>query len=221
MRRLLFGFALLASPLGVYADTYAAAVRHGIDPLLFRAIAHVESNGHPWTLNIDGEPLRFQKKSDLVAYYRHVKSRPIMLKTVRDGIYRHQWYASALDAEADYFNARHEDTRLRLPKDRWAVLRVVNTENVDIGAMQINWIHNGRRSGMHFEKLVDPNVNAEYAARILAGLIRQHGLWSGVGRYHSGTPWRQQAYTSKVYRAYRGFLGDATRQSRISSDPSS
>ena len=96
----------------------------------------------------------------------------------------------------------------------------MNTDNVDIGTMQINWIHNGRRLGVHFEKLVDPNTNAEYAARILAGLIRQHGLWNGVGRYHSGTPWRQQAYTSKVYRAYRGLLVDTTRQSRISGDHS-
>ena len=56
------------------------------------------------------------KKSDLITYYRHVQSRPVMLKTVRAGIYRHQWYASALDAEADYFNARREDTRLGQPK---------------------------------------------------------------------------------------------------------
>lgn len=210
---------LVALPVCAQADIYAAAAgRHGIDPLLFQAIAHVESSGHPWTLNIDGEPLRFQGRDDLLAYYRHVRERPVMLRTVRGGVYSYMWYGTALQAEQDYLVARREDARLGLAGERAAVLRVVKADNVDIGMMQINWIHNGRRLGVRFEALVEPKTNTEYAARILANLIRQHGLWNGVGRYHSGTPWRQQAYTRKVYNAYRTLRGVASRQVPFSGD---
>lgn len=212
MRWTAFVAILSLAPIAAQGDPLlAAAQRHGVDLYLFQAVAKVESNGHPWTLNLDGEPLRFRSKEDLIAYYRHVRERPIMLRTVRGGYYRYSWHSSAKQAEGDYLAAIAEDERLGLRREMRAKLRRVDPENVDLGIMQINWREHGKKLRIGYETLVEPSVNTDYAARHLADLIRQYGVWGGVGRYHSPTSWRQQNYVGKVYRAYREIYSGAMR----------
>lgn len=219
MRATLVAF-LLAFASGVWADDYlSAAQRHGIDPDLLRAVAIVESNGYPWTFNVDGEPLRFATKKDALDYYRYVRANPVMLRTVRKGVYRYRWYASAIDAEQDYLQARQEDAQLRLPRTHAAMLRVVQADNTDVGRMQINWRTHGHRVGVTFDRLLEPAVNMEYGARHLSELVRAYGLWEGVGRYHSPTPWRRTSYANKVYRTYQQLYERNLRQTRVSGPP--
>lgn len=213
MRWVAFAALLALVPVLAHADPLlVAAQRHGVDLYLIQAVAKVESNAYPWTLNIDGEPLRFHSKSELVAYYRHVREHPIMLRMVRGGYYRYSWHGSVKQAERDYLAAKAEDERLGLRPDMRAKLRQVNPDNVDLGLMQINWREHGKYVRGGYESLIEPSVNADYAARHLADLIRRYGIWGGVGRYHSPTSWRQQNYVGKVYRAYREIYSTALRR---------
>lgn len=210
----------LVAPLSTLADSFvSAANRHGIDPYLFKAIAQVESDRYPWTLNLDGEPLRFKNHSDVVSYYRYAKSRPVMLRTVRGGTYHYQWFESAVEAEQEYLAARRHNQRSGGAGGDLPILRVINPDNVDVGIMQVNWQVHRKLVGVSFEKLLDPSVNMDYAGRYLAGLIRAHGLWEGVGRYHSPSPTRRKAYTAKVWRAYRQIVSTSTRRASTVSEP--
>lgn len=220
MRRFAFAALFVFAPLGAHGDPLlAAAQRHGVDVHLFQAVAKVESNTYPWTLNIDGEPLRFRSKDELLAYYRHVRKHPVMLRTVREGYYRYSWHVSVREAEQEYRSAKTEDERLGLRPDMRTRLRQVNPDNVDLGLMQINWKEHGKYVRGGYESLIEPAANADYAARHLADLIRRYGIWGGVGRYHSPTSWRQQNYVGKVYRAYREIYSSALRRaSNVSSE---
>lgn len=213
MRWISLAAILAFTPVIANADPLlTAAQRHGVDVYLFQAVAKVESNTYPWTLNIDGEPLRFRSKDELLAYYRHVRKHPIMLRTVRGGYYRYSWYGTVRQAEQEYRSAKTEDERLGLRPDMRTKLRQVNPDNVDLGLMQINWREHGKYIRGGYETLIEPAANADYAAQHLAGLIRRYGIWGGVGRYHSPTSWRQQNYVGKVYRAYREIYSSAHRR---------
>jgi hypothetical protein len=53
--------------------------------------------------------------------------------------------------------------------------------------------------GLRPEDLLDPWINLHAAAAILRLVMtREPDSWGGVGRYHSGTPWRKWAYASRV-----------------------
>ncbi len=213
MRRIAFAAIFAFVPVLAQGDPLvAAAQRHGIDLYLIQAVAKVESNAYPWTLNLDGEPLRFRSKEDLITYYRHVREHPIMIRTVRGGYYRYSWHGSAKQAESHYLAAKVEDDRLGLRQEARAKLRRVDPDNVDLGIMQVNWREHGKYVRGGYESLIEPSVNADYAARHLADLIRRYGIWGGVGRYHSPTSWRQQNYVGKVYRAYKEIYSSALRR---------
>ena len=69
----------------------------------------------------------------------------------------------------------------------------------DIGIMQVNrwWF---KKYGEPYKKGLDPCFNIDFGARILAMAIRDHGFtWQAVGRYHSPTSWRQNAYSHKIF----------------------
>lgn len=69
--------------------------------------------------------------------------------------------------------------------------------NIDIGVMQVNWRAHGHRFG-HLD-LLDPATNLKVAAHILAEARASHAnLAVGIGRYHSWTPWRADAYVQRV-----------------------
>lgn len=71
----------------------------------------------------------------------------------------------------------------------------------DYGLMQINTVWMGQLSkyGVRSEHLLDPCINVMVGAWILSNHIARHGLnWESVGRYHSSTQFRRDAYAEKV-----------------------
>ncbi|GAM08213.1 protein IpgF [Geobacter sp. OR-1] len=69
----------------------------------------------------------------------------------------------------------------------------------DVGIMQVNrwWFE---KYGEPYNKGLDPCFCIDFGARILAMAIKDHGLtWQAVGRYHSPTSWRQDAYARKIF----------------------
>jgi len=80
-------------------------------------------------------------------------------------------------------------------------------ENVDIGLMQINWGHWGKRFGLSKADLLDPRLNVLYGTRILVYCVRVSGSWrKGVALYHSPHEARQREYVEKVRQSYRRVL---------------
>ena len=70
--------------------------------------------------------------------------------------------------------------------------------SIDIGLMQINWHwHGGKFKSL--EEMLKPEVNVEYAAKLLCSLYEQHGSWNlAVRYYHSAKPEYYQKYAKKV-----------------------
>jgi soluble lytic murein transglycosylase-like protein len=69
----------------------------------------------------------------------------------------------------------------------------------DVGIMQVNrwWFE---KYGEPYNKGLDPCFSIDFGARILAMAIKDHGFtWQAVGRYHSPTGWRQEAYARKIF----------------------
>jgi len=80
-------------------------------------------------------------------------------------------------------------------------------DNVDIGLMQINWGHWGKRFGLSKTNLLDPWLNVFVGARILQYCVRVGGSWrNGVALYHSPHAARQREYVEKVWESYRRVL---------------
>lgn len=82
-------------------------------------------------------------------------------------------------------------------------------EDFDIGCFQINlhW------HGSHFESLesaIDPQTNADYAARFLSELLQSEGSWAAaVAAYHSRTVEEGQNYLGRVEATLVKLRGDA------------
>ncbi|HEX6705206.1 MAG TPA: lytic transglycosylase domain-containing protein [Albitalea sp.] len=73
----------------------------------------------------------------------------------------------------------------------------------DVGLMQINsiWLPTLARYGITEQHLLDPCINLEVGAWILAQNMRRLGQsWDAVGAYNAASPDKQRAYALKVYR---------------------
>ena len=78
-------------------------------------------------------------------------------------------------------------------------LRAMGVSNIDVGCMQVN-LHYHPDAFHSLDDAFRPSSNVGYAARFLTDLERDTPtLFDAVGRYHSGTPWRSQAYARKVF----------------------
>lgn len=79
-----------------------------------------------------------------------------------------------------------------------------NTDgSVDHGLMQVNsrWLPVLARHGISREALMQPCVNADVGAWILAQALRTEGdTWRAVGAYHSRTPQHNRQYAWAIYR---------------------
>ena len=96
------------------------------------------------------------------------------------------------------------------PSSRYEAEWILNRsgDNVDIGLMQINWGHWGKKFGLSKLDLLDPWLNVLLGARILEHCIKMSGSWwKGVGFYHSPYDSRQREYVEKVWQSYRRVLG--------------
>jgi hypothetical protein len=94
-------------------------------------------------------------------------------------------------------HARHPRTHA----EAVALVRAVRGE-ADIGLAQIHAPIWGPVFGLPPEAFLDPWINLHAAAGILRlALAQAPESWGGVGRYHSGTPWRQWTYARRVAAA--------------------
>ena len=87
------------------------------------------------------------------------------------------------------------------------------TGSVDIGLMQINsrWLHVLDRHGIRTSDLLDPCLNLQVGAWILAQSFRRYGAtWEAVGAYHAGCSQlrppdcaaTRARYAASVYRRF-------------------
>lgn len=85
--------------------------------------------------------------------------------------------------------------------------------NFDLGCFQINHRWHGD-AFPSLEAMLDPQSNADYAARFLAALYAETGDWlTAAGHYHSRTPALAKAYRRRVVRLMDG--GMEARQPAI------
>ena len=169
--------------------------RYEVPPRLLRSISGVESNTHPWTFNISGEPFFFETKNAALEWYRSIDHRPWLLETIKDSEATQRLFASAASAR---LYARQEGSRINL-------LKRLSANETAVGLMQIYWsIH--RNKVPSFERLLDPDFNIAYGASFLAGLIEEHGTIEAIGRYYGGTTKQRQKYKDKVLQRYRNLM---------------
>ena len=101
-----------------------------------------------------------------------------------------------VDGRGEYYASRAEaDARLRELIDQGKM--------PDIGLMQVNWRYHSSKLGDP-EQAFNPWLNLRAGARVLRQEYESTGdWWQAVGRYHSRTPSRAQAYRQRVLRWYR------------------
>ena len=74
--------------------------------------------------------------------------------------------------------------------------------NYDVGCFQINHQWHGRAFAS-LDDMIDPEKNADYAARFLRDLYTEKGDWTAaVGAYHSRTPEHANRYTRKYHQIH-------------------
>lgn len=114
----------------------------------------------------------------------------------------HPW-ALNQDGKQIYCRSRAEAELMMMAGD---------SENVDIGLMQVNYHHWGRRLGLSKTQLLDPRTNLLAGARILKeSLSRSGDLWQRIGAYHSSRPTERQRYNQEVYKSYLRYVRDEPR----------
>ncbi len=176
-----------------------AAARYGIKPALLNSIAEMESQLHPWAVNLNWEGFKPRSKADALELIRSAQQHPWLLRLDYPDQSQRLFFASRRDAMSalDQTKANAALLGINRPSD-WEI-RKLDTRSVDIGLMQINWKFHGR----HFdspEQLFEPEVNVMYAAKYLKKLLYQHGSTErAVAFYHSNT----QQYQAKYLKLFR------------------
>jgi hypothetical protein len=101
-------------------------------------------------------------------------------------------YALNVGGKAYYCTSREQALRM---------LGEIETGNVDIGLLQVNYRLWGEPLGLQKEDLLDSKVCAVIGAMILTYNLQKHrDPWVAIGRYHSGNTKRMRAYQTKVSR---------------------
>lgn len=87
------------------------------------------------------------------------------------------------------------------------------TTNIDVGCFQLNYRWHAAAFAS-VEQMIDPEANALYAARHIAGLYGRSGDWvAAAGAYHSATPELAERYLARftpIYSALGGAEGGPT-----------
>lgn len=87
--------------------------------------------------------------------------------------------------------------------------RARGQDSFDLGCFQINHRWHGARFAS-LDAMLDPQANADYAARLLVRLHARHGTWrAAVGAYHSATPTLAVRYLERFDRALAAQTADA------------
>lgn len=119
----------------------------------------------------------------------------------RDGVVRPWPWAVNAAGEGQWFDTPGAaETRVQGLIDR-------GETNVDLGCFQLNYRWHARNFAS-IADMLDPDRNAEYAARYLAGLYARTGDWSSAAAaYHSATPEYAARYRLKFDTAFAAFAG--------------
>ena len=107
-----------------------AGDRFNVDPKLLYSISQIESNSHPWTLNINGVPVFLSTKEDAVRTFYIARENPFLVlingKIPKNGYVSNYFFSSYASAEV-FIN---ENSYLRKAK-----VKKININNIDIGLM--------------------------------------------------------------------------------------
>lgn len=196
----------------------SAAKRHGVDPIVLRAIAQQESGKNPWSFNADGEGFKFQSRENAITALYAINSAPWMVKVLPhkgEGKVHRRFFRDSASAQ-QYLNGylavhglkgyraitqRTDDNKgLKYGQARVRRLWLLNT---DIGIGQISYRFHGqnRASVQHW---FNPAINLDYAASLIAKHKRSAGSdLEAVGNYHSKTPSLKAAYMERFMPVYR------------------
>ena len=72
-------------------------------------------------------------------------------------------------------------------------------KNIDLGCMQVNYMYH-TKAFKSFEDAFDPELNVEWAAKLLKSLYQKFGSWKeAVGYYHSYRHTRRKKYSAKGF----------------------
>ena len=92
--------------------------------------------------------------------------------------------------------------------DHAAMLLDQGATNVDLGCFQLNYRWHGAGFGS-LADMLDPVLNARYAATFLATLYEESGNWSdAAAAYHSRTPEYAEIYRARFDRVLAALDGD-------------
>ncbi len=181
-----------------------AANTHQLKPELLRSIAEMESQLHPWAVNLNWEGFKPDSKREAIELIEQAQEKPWLLKLEygEDDAHR-MFYSSEKDAREALKDILTTAQALDIPRPQNWEVRLLDTRSVDVGMMQINWKFHGR----HFEsleELFDPKVNILYAAKYLRKLIWRHGkIEQAVAFYHSNTHHFQSKYLALFRPIYQ------------------
>lgn len=95
--------------------------------------------------------------------------------------------------------------------------------SVDYGLLQINsaWLPFLKKYGITAEGLLNPCVNADVGAWILAENFRKLGItWTAVGAYNAATDWKRIKYATEVYGRLQRWMTAPAAPSRPENAPS-
>jgi hypothetical protein len=213
---LLFLPTYVSASIENYRGTIAdAAKTYGINPSILAAIVIIESNGRPWTFNIDGEGMHFPSRNKAIEKFNHIiKNRWLVkFRTAENRISR--VYFPTRSKALNWINRSNSlgtasysliEKKL-IPVERGQiVLRKLNLINTDIGLSQINYRWHGEKykERFGFYQWLNPDLNLYYAAKHIKELYTRHGdMYKAVAYYHSSTKNNQKKYLKKFIKAYK------------------
>ena len=176
-----------------------AAERYRIKPALLHSIAEMESQMHPWAVNLNWEGFKPRSKADAIQLVEAAQANPWLLRLDYPDESQRLFFPTQRDAQAALEQTKRNAAMLGINRPSNWEIRLLDTRSVDVGLMQINWKLHGR----HFDSLAtlfEPHNNVMYAAKYLKTLLHRHGSTEqAVAFYHSNT----QQYQSKYLKLFR------------------
>jgi hypothetical protein len=193
-----------------------ASNTYGISPSVLSSIVIIESNGNPWTFNVDGEGMSFNTKQQAVNKFNVLVQNRWLVKYKKPGrktlrlffktrALATQWIETFRKEENDKYSFLEK--KLINVKSGQIVLRKLNLVNTDIGLSQINFKWHGKqyKDRFNFYQWLNPELNLHYAAKHLKELYKRHGnnMSKAVAHYHSSTSKYQKIYMRKFIPVYK------------------
>jgi hypothetical protein len=187
----------------------------GINPAVLATIVTLESNGNPWTFNVDGEGLQFNSRADATNKFNYLMKNRWMIKfknkrnmVVREffpsKVIAQQWISSF--NKNNSYNFSITEKKVVNVKSGQMVLRKLRLINTDIGLSQINFRWHGKqyKDKFGFYDWLSPELNLYYAAKHIKELYQRHGkMYKAVAHYHSSTKYYQDIYLKKFKKIYQ------------------